>query len=88
MFKSESFSEESETEPSGKLQTVDEFIMWIGRACHLRKGSDELILADTYDELEVSYNEDLQLRIENETTYKEQVAQLNSSVTTGPAEDS
>lgn len=84
---SESFSEESESNRSYELEeVVEEFMAWIERTCPPPKsGAEEENPTDIYEELKVSYNEDLELRIETETTYEDQVVYLNSGETTGLA---
>lgn len=85
---SKSFSEESESNISYELEeAVEEFMAWMERTCPPPKsGAEKEIPTDIYEELKVSYNEDLELRIETETTYEDQVVIfLNSSETTGLA---
>lgn len=85
---SESFSNDSDSCPSNELEAVEEFRTWMERTCSPPKtGAEEGIPTDIYNDIEVSYNEDLQLRIKTETN-KDQVVQFNSGEATGSVESS
>lgn len=59
---------------------------WLRKAGYSWAKVEELILADIHKTLNVSYNEDLQLRIEMDPTYEEHVAQFNFGAATGTTE--